>query len=74
VKESVLETLSAHPKHSDIRDKLDQVIRMGYMVKVGTSEFKFVHDKVREAAYSLFPEQDRDLVSGRSGDCMTWAT
>jgi predicted ATPase len=33
------------------------------MVKIGTSVFKFVHDKVREAAYSLIPEKDKDQVS-----------
>jgi hypothetical protein len=63
MKESVVKTLSAHPEYTDIRDTLDQVIREGYMVKDGTSEFKFVHDKVREAAYSLIPEQDKIQVS-----------
>jgi predicted ATPase len=63
MKESLVETLSSHPEHTDIRDKLDQVIREGYMVKCGTAEFKFVHDKVREAAYSLIPEEDKEGVS-----------
>jgi hypothetical protein len=63
IKESVVETLSTHPEHSDIRDKLDQVVNEGFMVQMGTSEFKFVHDKVQEAAYNLISEQDRDEVS-----------
>jgi predicted ATPase len=33
MKESVVETLSARPEHSDIRNKLDQVIRKGFMVR-----------------------------------------
>jgi predicted ATPase len=42
---------------------LEQVVKEGFMVKIGTSGFKFVHDKVREAAYSLISEKDKDQVS-----------
>jgi len=63
IKESVVATLCACPEHSDIRDELEQVVKEGFMVKVGTSDFKFVHDKVREAAYSLISEKDTDQVS-----------
>jgi len=42
---------------------LEQVVKEGLMVKDGTSGFKFVHDKVREAAYSLIPENERNQVS-----------
>ena len=61
IKESVVATLST--EHSDVRDKLEQVVKEGFMVKVGTSDFKFVHDKVREAAYGLIPEQEKNQVS-----------
>ena len=61
IKESVVATLGT--EHSDIRDKLEQVVKEGFMVKVGTSDFKFVHDKVREAAYNLIPENERNQVS-----------
>ena len=63
IKESVVAALGADPEHSDIREKLEQVVKEGYMVKIGTSGFNFVHDKVREAAYSLIPEEDKDQVS-----------
>jgi predicted ATPase len=63
IKESVVTTLSTDQEHSDIRDKLEQVVKEGFMVKDCTSDFKFVHDKVREAAYSLIPENERNQVS-----------
>ncbi|KAL3817371.1 hypothetical protein ACHAXA_005006 [Cyclostephanos tholiformis] len=63
IKQSVVENLSADPEHLDIRDKFDLVVKEGFMVKGGTLEFKFVHDKVREAAYDLIPEKDKDQVS-----------
>ena len=63
IKESVVETLSTDQEHSDIRDKLAQVIKEGFMIKCGTSGFRFVHDNVREAAYSLIPENEQGQVS-----------
>ena len=55
--------LGTNPDHSDIYNNLEQVVKEGLMIKVGTSEFKFVHDKIREAAYSLIPEKDKNQVS-----------
>jgi predicted ATPase len=55
--------LGADPEHSDIREKLEQVVKEGFMFKIGTLGFKFVHDKVREAAYSLISEKEKDQVS-----------
>jgi hypothetical protein len=55
--------LGIDPEHSHIRDELDQVVREGFMIKAGNSDFKFVHDKVREAAYSLISANERSQVS-----------
>ena len=63
IKESIVTTLANDPKHSDIRDELEKLVKEGFMVRVGTSDFKFVHDKIREAAYSLIPESDKNQVS-----------
>ncbi|KAL3811602.1 hypothetical protein ACHAXA_011199 [Cyclostephanos tholiformis] len=59
VKESLVKTLSSNPEHSDICDNLNQVVMEGLMIKGSSSEYQFVHDKIREAAYGLIPEKDR---------------
>jgi len=63
IKESIVTTLATDPKHSDIRDEFEKAVKAGFMLRVGTSAFKFVHDKIREAAYSLIPESDKNQVS-----------
>ena len=69
VDQAVVTILAAtDPEHADIHDKLEQVISEGFMFKVGTSHFRFVHDKVREAAYSLIPHKDKNQVSMHGGD------
>ncbi|KAL3810773.1 hypothetical protein ACHAXA_011785 [Cyclostephanos tholiformis] len=59
IEESLVKTLSSDPEHSDICDNLNQVVMEGLMIKGSSSEYQFVHDKIREAAYGLIPEKDR---------------
>jgi predicted ATPase len=54
IKESDVATLGT--EHSDIHDKLEQVVKEGFMIKVGTSDFKFVHDKIKHGIDKLDDE------------------
>jgi hypothetical protein len=62
IEESVVSILSNSPDYTNILKDLDQVVEEGFMIKIGSSEFKFVHDKVQEAAYSLVPDIEKNKV------------
>jgi predicted ATPase len=60
--DSVVSILSTSPDYINILSDFEHVVDEGFMVKVGSSEFKFVHDKVQEAAYSLIPNTEKNKV------------
>jgi predicted ATPase len=60
--EAVIGYLSESVELSGFRDWLETAIGDGFIEKDGDGYFKFVHDKVREAAYSLIPDSDKKQV------------
>ncbi|KAL7550687.1 hypothetical protein ACHAWF_016931, partial [Thalassiosira exigua] len=58
IADSIVGYFSSTPQYPDLRHCLDECIHQGCLIKAG-SEFKFVHDKVREAAYGLIPLADK---------------
>jgi hypothetical protein len=46
IKVSIVQFLNSNSENSGIENGMEQGIKEGFMIKVGTSEFKFVHDKV----------------------------
>ena len=61
-KESVIDYLTESPEYSDFRNGLEGVISDGFVEVYAEGCIKFVHDKVREAAYNLIPDRDKKQV------------
>jgi len=60
--EQLIGYLSETEEYSVIRDGLEHVISDGFVEKDEQGGFKFVHDKVREAAYNLIPTCEKNQV------------
>ncbi len=58
----VIDMLSKSTEYSDIQDSLKISIRDGFVVRDEEGNIKFVHDKVREAAYNLIPDNEKKQV------------
>ena len=60
--ESVIGHLSKSPEYSGVRKRLEEAVSDGFVEVSAEGKFKFVHDKVREAAYNLIPDSDKKQV------------
>ena len=68
VQSSVIKTLSAIPDeyYSEIYPSMKALVRKGFLDYNGSS-FKFVHDTIREAAFSSIEKESRDELHFRIG-------
>ena len=61
--ESVIGYLDKSEGYAGVEDGLKLAVDGGFVEKPREGEYKFVHDKIREAAYNLIPESDKKQVS-----------
>jgi diguanylate cyclase (GGDEF)-like protein len=64
-------TLALVREHSDgqVRQDIQPVLNLGMIVQEGNG-FRFVHDRIHEAAYSLIPEDKKPSVHLRIGEIL----
>ncbi len=60
--ESVIGYLMDSTEYGEIRNGLERAVSDGYVERNRERTLNFVHDKVREAAYDLIPESDKNQV------------
>ena len=60
--ESVIGYLMDSTEYGEIRDGLERAVSDGYIERNREGTLNFIHDKVREAAYDLIPESDKNQV------------
>ena len=73
VDESIVGYLCSTPKYKNFSEWLDRAISERFIIKLGR-KYKFIHDKVREAAYSLIDDSKRSQFHYDIGALLFLAT
>ncbi|WP_224361734.1 trifunctional serine/threonine-protein kinase/ATP-binding protein/sensor histidine kinase [Hyalangium versicolor] len=63
----MLATLSGSLEPEQVEQELEPVLQEGFLARSGPEQYRFLHDRIQQAAHALIPEQDRKAVHLRIG-------
>ncbi|WNG39856.1 AAA family ATPase [Archangium violaceum] len=66
----LLRTLSGLAEAEDVEQQLEPALQEGMLVRAGPEQYRFLHDRIQQAAHSLTSEADRKAVHLRIGRLM----
>ncbi|WP_224249441.1 trifunctional serine/threonine-protein kinase/ATP-binding protein/sensor histidine kinase [Hyalangium gracile] len=64
---SLLHLISDLAEGSELEQGLEPALQEGMVVRAGQDHYRFLHDRIQQAAYALIPEPDRKAIHLRIG-------
>ncbi|WNG50261.1 AAA family ATPase [Archangium minus] len=66
----LLGTLSGLAEMGDVEQQLEPALQEGMLVRAGPEQYRFIHDRIQQAAHSLVSEAERKAIHLRIGRLM----
>ncbi|WP_224247051.1 trifunctional serine/threonine-protein kinase/ATP-binding protein/sensor histidine kinase [Hyalangium gracile] len=66
----MLGTLSAREATVEVEQGLEPALREGLLMRAGSEQYRFLHDRIQQAAHALISEQERKALHLRIGRLM----
>ncbi|WP_309895452.1 AAA family ATPase [Archangium sp.] len=63
----MLGLLSHMPEASAVEQGLEPALQEGLLVRAGPEQYRFLHDRIQQAAHALIPEEERKVAHLRIG-------
>ncbi len=63
----LLSIISDRVETAEVEQELEPALQEGMLVRAGPEQYRFLHDRIQQAAYALIPVQERKAVHLRIG-------
>ncbi|MBN1209063.1 MAG: AAA family ATPase [Myxococcaceae bacterium] len=63
----MLATLSGTQEVEQVEQQLEPVLQEGFLARSGPEQYRFLHDRIQQAAHALIPEEERKAVHLKIG-------